>query len=297
MTHQDDPLEQEKELENIRNEVLRKIGRNVVIFQQMELMLKNILPLANISGSASELQSNFDNKKASLHKKTMGQLVKESLTLYTGPSESDEGPEEPKEIWLSSRFRYQCDDIHREQLEKALKSIVDERNELIHHLFPRWKINSIESCKQIEQYLDQQREKIAPELERLQGSIKDMKEFFEFVSSNEGVKQFSLLPLRQSPLVAWLWEIAEKWARPDGWAILSRAEQIIHEHAQEELHNLKKRYGFKSLKAAILATEYFDISEEATNKGGVRVLYRIKPDLVLDDETITLKVNPDINTP
>ena len=42
---------------------------------------------------------------------------------------------------------------------------------------------------------------------------------------------------------------------------------------------LKDRYGYKTLKELILATEFFDIREEPTKKGDVRVLYRPKPEL------------------
>ena len=46
--------------------------------------------------------------------------------------------------------------------------------------------------------------------------------------------------------------------------------------AEKEIALLKERYGHKSLKKLMLATEIFDIHEEATRKGGVRVLYRLK---------------------
>jgi hypothetical protein len=42
---------------------------------------------------------------------------------------------------------------------------------------------------------------------------------------------------------------------------------------------LKNRYGYKTLKELMLASEFFDIHEEPTKKGGVRVLYRPKPEL------------------
>jgi hypothetical protein len=50
---------------------------------------------------------------------------------------------------------------------------------------------------------------------------------------------------------------------------------LLNNTHQEKLALLKERYGYKSLKALILATEVFDIYEEATEKG-FRVLYRFK---------------------
>jgi hypothetical protein len=45
---------------------------------------------------------------------------------------------------------------------------------------------------------------------------------------------------------------------------------------------MKERYGYKTLKSLILATEVFDVIEEASDRGGVRVLYRVKPQWSLE---------------
>ena len=54
------------------------------------------------------------------------------------------------------------------------------------------------------------------------------------------------------------------------------AGQLVKQHAPEELALLKEKHEYKSLKSLILATEIFDIYEEETEKGGTRVLYRLK---------------------
>jgi len=70
---------------------------------------------------------------------------------------------------------------------------------------------------------------------------------------------------------------------------LSNAAHFIRQQIPEEVADLEKRYGHKKLKGIILATEYFDISEELSDKGGVRILYRIKPELNLIDWCLTLR--------
>jgi hypothetical protein len=47
---------------------------------------------------------------------------------------------------------------------------------------------------------------------------------------------------------------------------------------QEELDQMKEKHGYSSLKKLIQASEIFDIHEEATLKGGARILYRLKAD-------------------
>jgi hypothetical protein len=78
-----------------------------------------------------------------------------------------------------------------------------------------------------------------------------------------------------------LGDIASQAARPDGWMLLSHADQLIREHAPEEIAALKERYGKESIQELIQATDVFEITEETTKKGGVRVLYRLKPEWTL----------------
>ena len=59
------------ELPDLRNEVLRKIGRNVVNFQKMEGMLKLLNSLNCVSGSLSDIQEycseEFELGRAATH--------------------------------------------------------------------------------------------------------------------------------------------------------------------------------------------------------------------------------------
>ena len=108
------------------------------------------------------------------------------------------------------------------------------------------------------------------------------KELADFLVSDEGKKQFELSFLRQSQLVAQLLRL-RSIKRPNVWVRLSNAAHFIRQQIPEEVADLEKRYGHKKLKGIILATEYFDISEELSDKGCVRILYRIKPELNLID--------------
>ncbi|MCK9619123.1 MAG: hypothetical protein M0R47_01160 [Methylobacter sp.] len=281
------------ELEKLNNEVLRKIGRNVMLFQQMEHILKVLLANGSYSGYISELNTILEDRNSTIRTQTMGQVVKQfSENTFSAPKETANGPEELKEIWMSFRFTIEGDDDLYEKRKNALDSIVAERNELIHHLLPKWNMNSLESSKTIELYLDQQREKILPELENLKALAKAMqearKELANFLASDEVIdeliKPIDLAPLRNSLIVAGLFEFAEQEARPDNWAELNKAFQFIVQkipkvQLADDFANIKKRYGYQKLSKILLASEYFDLSEEPTKKGGLRVLYRIKPDL------------------
>jgi hypothetical protein len=73
-------------------------------------------------------------------------------------------------------------------------------------------------------------------------------------------------------------DISTQMARPDGWTLLNVAGELIRKHAPEERACLKEKYGHKTLKELIIATELFEIFEEPTEKRGIRVLYRLKSD-------------------
>ena len=172
----------------------------------------------------------------------------------------------------------------REEFKSEMKAAVGARNELIHNLLPKWDPTSMDSCREVEAYLEAQREKVLPTVNtliELLNNLRDTgKEALELMASDEGKEQFRLHRLRQSQLMAWLYEMAIRPTRPDGWVVLSTAVQAVRDKVPRELTELKNRHGYKKLKEAMLATEWFDISEEVTSKGWSRVIYRVKPELV-----------------
>lgn len=97
-----------------------------------------------------------------------------------------------------------------------------------------------------------------------------------FLDSEEGKKIMEHSYLVNTPLVIMLGEIAVQMQRADGWTLINTAGQLLKQYLPEEVAVLKENYGHKSLKSLILATEIFDMHEETTDKGGTRVLYRLK---------------------
>lgn len=268
-------------LEDSANEVLRKIGRNMILFQEFEYLLKYIVANGNFSGHASEINKLKTQHAIAVSKQTMGTLVGQYLE-NANPEYEEEQTEanELTEPFITFTFRTKCDSIYYETKKEALARVVAERNELVHHLLPLFDPSSLEKNKQLEDKLDEQREKIKKEILELKSMATALnegrKKIASFLVSDEGIKQFEISFLLQSRLVLLLGDIADQTKRHDGWASMSVAGQLVGQHAPEEIALLKDRYGHKSLKKLMLATEIFDFHEEATIKGGVRVLYRLK---------------------
>lgn len=263
------------------NDVLRKVGRNVVLFQQLEQLLKFMVSNGNLSGFANELSTLKKQQADKVSKQTMGTLVGQYIENSSPEFDnSSNEPEELDEAYLSFSFRIECDGDYYESKKEALAQLVSERNDLIHHLLPRFDTNSVDSCETLGKELDAQDEKIRLEIKNLKAMAEALndgrKEMAHFLQSEEGRKEFKLSFLRQSRLVLMLGDIATQMTREDGWALISTAGRLVKEHAPEELEQMKKVHGYSSLKKLIQASEIFDIYEEVTQKGGTRILYRLK---------------------
>jgi len=134
----------------------------------------------------------------------------------------------------------------------ALESLVNDRNDFYSSPTASVNPNSIESCLEIEQYLDQQRERLIPEHDYLKSLIEGFEEakkaHIEFLASEEGIRQFELSFLQQSPLVTLLLDVSSQLSRSDGWTPLSVAGQQMRQNLPGQMEQLKNHMGYKSLK-------------------------------------------------
>jgi len=247
-------------------------------------MLKYLIANGQFSGNVGEIKANVEQRAERVCKQTMGMLAGQYLDeIHLGRDEDTEGQEELKGAYLSFSFKVECDSVYYDTRKQALATIVDDRNDLIHHLLPKFNPHSIESCMKVDHYLDQQREKLLPELDLLRKMVENLQEgkkrLAAFLASEEGKDLITSSLRRKSAVVALLEDIAAQKARPDGWVSLSTAGQLLKQHAPDEISELHEKYGHKTLKGLVLTNERFDLCEEPTDRGGIRVLYRLKPDM------------------
>jgi len=273
------------EIEDIKNEVQRKIGRNLLLYQQIEHTIKWLVANKRIEGYVSDIQSVQHQQKEKIANKPLGCAVSQYINSHQSISDfnNEEGQAELKEMYVTFSCCYgDCDITHIEERNESLKSLVDERNQFIHHLLPRLNPMSMDSWIELEQYLDRQWDKVLPELTQLQSEMKGIqegrKEFCEFMNSERGEKLLKLFYRPEGQLVSILYNEASTTLQNDGWILLSSAGQLIRKAVNGEKGQLTKKYGYNTLKALVLATDLFEIFEEPTAKGGLRVFYRLKPE-------------------
>ena len=270
----------ENELEDAKNKVLQKVGRNVLLFQQMEQTLKALVGTSNVSGYVSEIKSKQESKIESVKTQTMGQLVSQYVENNNPELNSDKvnEPENIKEPHISLSFRIETDLDSYTKRKVLINSLVEERNNLVHHFLPTCDFTSINSCKDALNRLDEQSNRIKTEINNFRTvltSFNNMrKDIAHFYASEEFESYLKTSFMQQSPLTNILTNLAKNTARIGGWVVLSKAVSIINLEYPNELKNIKQNHGCKKLKDMMLKTELFEFSKEQTAKGN-RVLYRL----------------------
>lgn len=265
------------------DEVLRKIGRNVLLFQKIEGLLKYMVANSRMDGTTEDFPQRQQKRAEKITKQTMGGLVEDLTDNFL--SDAGEPPKEPENLsqpWMAITIR--LGDIGGgdlfESYREDMEQMVAARNDLIHHFLPRWQPDSIEGLMAAISYLDEQRDKVLPMIDQFESFAKVLEagrqNVAAFLNSREGQREFELMWLQQSPLIVSLSEISLKIARPDGWTILAHAGSLVRKVNPEALLNLKERYGHSTLKQLLIASELFEIWDETLPKGGFRTLYREK---------------------
>ena len=182
-------------LAEYKDEVLRKIGRNMLLFQQIEHILKYVVLNSDFDSSLSSFQRNLDKRNKSIMRTSLGNLVREyvesTLSKYDGNGNLTE---ELKEPHINLRCRWELSEAQCKKRKVDLESIVADRNRLIHNLLPQFDPGSINSCIETINWLDDQHKKLLPQLEEIRGLAKTLQEAREtisrFLNSKEGEKMF-----------------------------------------------------------------------------------------------------------
>lgn len=261
-----------------RNEALSKIGRNVVLFQELEGILKFLALGQHPSTPLSKAKALRVARAESVRTRTLGQVAGQVAdALYADSDAESCAPTEISEPWLAFSFRIVADADSINADRSTLKALIDERNDLVHHLLSRWNPRDLASCRALCAELDGQRSRIVREIERYRAYANNLKEVAKelqaFFDSDEGQRQLDLASLQQSRLVAVLAAVATECARTDGWTLLSTAGNRLRQLTPEEFSVMKAEHGEGSLQKLVLATELFDVSSEQT-ANGTRSLYR-----------------------
>jgi hypothetical protein len=280
------------ELEHAINQVYQKVGRNVVYFHKLESMLKRLTGGNQISGYVSEIKKNAQKQIESVKKQTLGQVT--ALFIENNAVDNIKfGPDNPKEVWMS--FGHSMSHVDTEERKKVLTALIEERNKLIHQLDQVCDLASIESCNQAEKYLDQQYDLVISEIRDLDCAEQALHRGLQALMLPPTQDMLNhcdlLIYLQERPSIRLLGNLTLQNKGTDGWTILDKAESKLDQEASDEVSTLKKMLNCRTLKEILQKTEVFEFREETTPKGGIRQLYRVKPDcsVWVTDNVLILK--------
>lgn len=266
------------DLKSTQDEILRRVGRNLLLFQKIEGLLKFLLSNHKAGGTPVDFKERQQKQIDTINRTMLGLLVDKYVTEVL----NDAGVEEPEEDstadWFTFSFRISGDTEFIEAMRRDMKLMTEQRNELVHGFLPRWQPESPEKTEETLAYLDIQREKVLPMHEHLRATASHIQEsrkkLLEFMASEEYQKTSELMWLQASPLVTLLKDVANQIHRKDGWTYLAHAGGVANKELPEEVKNLNERYGFKTLKKLLVGSEVFDVFDEPLSEGRFRTLYK-----------------------
>ena len=127
----------EDHIKELRDVAFRKIGRNLINFQQFERALKLIIVRSDLRGYASEAAKILRDKEKDIDRKPLGWLVEDFFKSVYSNHSSHHGPQnELDEAWMSVSLRIKSNKESIRHRRRQLRELVKERNLLVHRLLP-----------------------------------------------------------------------------------------------------------------------------------------------------------------
>lgn len=265
-----------------KDEVLRKIGRNVLLFSKLECLIKDLLAKATVEGPPQMLTSIRQEKADKRQKQTLGTILPMvSKDLFSPPPSTlgDPPPETEQETWVSFSFRINLKEPYLTEWKQRLENLRQERNALVHGISEKWEPASQKKMETLSKSLDEQETRVQHELDFLLGRVANQRKLGQLLA------EFLALPIGEA-----LWggnELFQKtafteligflWNRRLEWTHFTEAVNHCRRVSSGDYADLKKYCGKQSLKRMLAATGWFDFREETTPRGGSWVLVRLKP--------------------
>ena len=176
------------DIEVVRTEALRKLGRNIVNFSKIEGTLKYLLSVSQIERLSASTRNQLVDNHERFRKRTLGQLVKELHNTVLVDDSQSEPQLDSSELGMSWSFKatYSDSDFLTAQ-KQALSDIVAERNKLIHEDLALLDTSSIEDYYKLISFLDEQNPRLLAHLEELgwmlTSCIEGIKDLQSFIKS------------------------------------------------------------------------------------------------------------------
>ncbi|MBD2024243.1 hypothetical protein [Leptolyngbya sp. FACHB-711] len=187
------------DIEIVRAEALRKLGRNMVNFSKIEAVLKYLLSMGQFEGTEETISEQLRRNQARLHKQSLGKLVQEFHKNVVVDASQVETTTASSNSGISFYFKVTCDNPDFLKIQKrALSDVVVERNKLIHQDLALLDTSCVEDYRKLISLMDEQNPRLLAHLEELGWIIKSVSngwqtfgdlfkspEFLEYIQSSQ----------------------------------------------------------------------------------------------------------------
>jgi hypothetical protein len=168
-------------------DALYAVGRNVVNFQRLEHILKQLAMWAPICATPSTLQSEVETRRAQVARLTLGRAVKKWIESEYHTTKPKEGPRLDEQVIISFGFEPPMTPEYFDQLSGELESLAQERNRLIHLDLAQLNFEDEAECTALSIQLNAQNDRIISATKFLGLILAQMKELVRLIASDKGL--------------------------------------------------------------------------------------------------------------
>jgi hypothetical protein len=176
-------------------DALCAVGRNVVNFQRLERILKQLAMYAPVCATPSTLQRVVETQRAKVERFTLGEAVKKWIeSNYHHAPNQNEAPQPEDQARMFFGFEFQPPPEYLHQLSGELESLTQERNSLIHLDLAQMNFEDEAKCIALITQLNAQNERIIRATKFLEPILTQMQEFARLITSDERLIQELVSP-------------------------------------------------------------------------------------------------------
>jgi hypothetical protein len=167
----------EDDFQEILTTTLRKIGRNLFNYQVVEKYWKSHINLSSILTSSETNLAEYPNADAIRRSIPMGWLAdNHTKSLFIPKPEADSELNEDDDFSVYFSFAINRDDEGRKARRRQVRTLIEDRNKLVHSLVDRFNCSDRNSCLSLCTQLDEEHERIIAELQYLRSISAAIKE-------------------------------------------------------------------------------------------------------------------------
>ncbi|MEQ1511532.1 MAG: hypothetical protein ABL934_02510 [Lysobacteraceae bacterium] len=272
-------------LQRVSDDVLARIGRNLLTYQRIEKNLKHLdgsgRPITiDTTTTAESLIEQMRMNHSAVERYTLGNVMRRVIRIGDSPGNQSADRELVNCVTLSSETIFEDTPENHAWVSGFHCTVVDARNRLAHDFLGSVELDTIEGCEEACRHLDLEYEDARAFLHFTRSAATDRKQVFQSMAAFLQSDAFAEWYAQTSVLIDFTHALraeTERLARPDGWCAFTTAIQAVRASRPELIATLLSAQGYASVRAAAEATRAFEWWEERI-KRGVLLLLRWLPE-------------------